>query len=76
MRLALSKYMSEFYEPSSKLYRKNADDCRERATRALTPESRVGWLRIAEEWQKLSEEMEAVEAKRQGGADPPQPQPR
>jgi hypothetical protein len=58
--------MSELYELSSKLYRQNADDCRQRGALARTTEGRASWLKIAEEWQKLSEEMEAVEAKRQG----------
>jgi hypothetical protein len=49
---------------SAELYRKNADDCRQRATRARTTEGKAGWLKIAEEWQKLAEEIEAVEAKR------------
>ena len=58
--------MSELHELSPKLYRQNADDCRKRATVARTTEGKAGWLKIAEEWQKLAEEVDAVEAKRQG----------
>ena len=56
--------MTVHYEMSAELYRKNADECRERATRALTSQAKEAWLRIAEEWQKLSREMETVEANR------------
>jgi uncharacterized alpha-E superfamily protein len=49
---------------SSALYRENAEDCHEQATKARTAESKDGWLRIAEEWQKLADEMDMIQASR------------
>ncbi len=43
----------------SRRYRKNAEECRDHAVRARTAEARDAWLATAEEWQKLSEELEA-----------------
>ena len=40
------------------LYRHNADDCRQRSLRARTPADKANWLKIAEEWQKLAEEVD------------------
>lgn len=52
------------HEMSSALYRENAEDCHEQATKARTAESKDGWLRIAEEWQKLADEMDMIQASR------------
>jgi hypothetical protein len=52
------------HEISSELYRANAEDCRQHAIRARTPEGTAGWLKIAEEWQKLADEIDAVQANR------------
>jgi hypothetical protein len=52
------------HEISSELYRKNAEDCLLRTTKARTPEGKAGWLKIAEEWQKLADEMDALQANR------------
>jgi hypothetical protein len=63
--LRYDKQMSDTTnEMSSELYRKNAEDCHQRATKARTPEGKAGWLKIAEEWQKLADEMDAVQANR------------
>jgi hypothetical protein len=43
----------------AKLYRHNADDCRKRSLQARTPADKANWLKIAEEWQKLAEEVDA-----------------
>ena len=39
-------------------YRQNAYDCRQRSALARLPADRADWLKIAEEWQKLAEEVE------------------
>jgi hypothetical protein len=44
---------------SAELYRHNADDCRQRSLQARTPADKANWLKIAEEWQKLAEEVDA-----------------
>jgi hypothetical protein len=46
-------------EISYELCRRNADDCCMHAMRARTPESRAEWLEIAEEWEKLAEQLSA-----------------
>jgi hypothetical protein len=38
-------------------FRKNADDCRERAQRALTEADRAKWLAIAADWVNLADWM-------------------
>jgi hypothetical protein len=48
-----------FYEVSAELCRRKADECCERAVQAPTPESRAEWLDIAEEWEKLAEQLSA-----------------
>jgi hypothetical protein len=35
-------------------YRKNADDCREQAAKALRPLDKERWLKLAEDWLKLA----------------------
>ena len=44
-------------------YRQNADDCRQRSLQARTPADKANWLKIAEEWQKLAEEVDDAELK-------------
>jgi hypothetical protein len=48
------------------LYRHNADDCRQRSLHARTPADKANWLKIAEEWQKLAEEVDAASTTRNG----------
>ena len=43
----------------AELYRHNADDCRQRSLQARAPADKANWLKIAEEWQKLAEEVDA-----------------
>jgi len=40
-------------------YRQNADDCRQRSLQARTGADKANWLKIAEEWQNLAEEVDA-----------------
>jgi hypothetical protein len=47
---------------SAELYRQNADDCRQRSLQARTAADKANWLKIAEEWQKLAEDVDAAEA--------------
>lgn len=35
-------------------YQRKAEDCRQRAKRAVHPDDRAGWLHAAEDWQKLA----------------------
>lgn len=44
----------------AELYRRNADDCRQRSLQARLPADKANWLKIAEEWQKLAEEVDAA----------------
>jgi hypothetical protein len=44
-------------------YRQNADDCRQRSLQARLPVDKANWLKIAEEWQKLAEEVDPAELK-------------
>jgi hypothetical protein len=48
---------------SAERYRQNADDCRQRSLQARLPVDKANWLKIAEEWQKLAEEVDAAELK-------------
>jgi hypothetical protein len=53
------------HEMSAELYRRNADDCRQRSMQANRSEDKAAWLKLAEEWQKLAEDVDAAEATRQ-----------
>jgi hypothetical protein len=35
-------------------FRKQAEDCREQAAKAVSPLDKEAWLRVAEEWLKLA----------------------
>ena len=35
-------------------YQRKAEECRERADRAVHPDDKTGWLLAAEDWQKLA----------------------
>ena len=48
---------------SAESYRQNADDCPQRSLQARLPVDKANWLKIAEEWQKLAEEVDAAELK-------------
>jgi hypothetical protein len=37
-------------------FRKQAEDCREWARRALRPQDKVFWLKLAEDWQRMAEQ--------------------
>jgi hypothetical protein len=50
----------------AELYRHNADDCRQRSLQARAPADKANWLKIAEEWQKLAEEVDAASTTRNG----------
>jgi hypothetical protein len=47
---------------SAELYRPNADDCRQRSLPARAPADRANGLKIAEEWQKLAEQVDVSNA--------------
>jgi hypothetical protein len=44
-------------------YRKNADDCREQAAKALHPLDKERWLKLAEDWLKLAKNVEESKPK-------------
>jgi len=48
---------------SAERYRQNADDCLQRSLQVRLPVDKANWLKIAEEWQKLAEEVDAAELK-------------
>jgi hypothetical protein len=41
-------------ETDSARFRKQAEECREQAAKALSPLDKEAWLRVAEEWLKLA----------------------
>ena len=43
----------------SRRYRKNAEECLDRAAQARKSQDKDAWLATAEEWQKLAEELDA-----------------
>ena len=48
----------------SQRYRKNAEDCLDRAVHAQTSEDSDAWLLIAEEWLKLAVEFDAADQRK------------
>jgi hypothetical protein len=42
-------------------YRNNADQCQRLAERSLRPEHRECWLKIAEQWLKMADEVDLAE---------------
>jgi hypothetical protein len=48
---------------SADRYRQNADDCRQRSLQARAPADKENWLQIAEEWQKLAEEVDVADTR-------------
>jgi hypothetical protein len=52
---------------SAELYRRIAEDCRQRSVQASGEEDKAAWLRFAEEWQMLGEEADEIEAARKRG---------
>jgi hypothetical protein len=40
-------------------FRKQAEDCREQAAKAMSPLDKEAWLRVAEEWLKLALSVES-----------------
>jgi hypothetical protein len=45
-------------EDEAARFRKQADECREQAAKALSPLDKEAWLRVAEEWIKLAMSVE------------------
>jgi hypothetical protein len=43
-------------------YRQDAEDCRQRSLQARTAADKANRLKIAEEWQKLAEEVDGANA--------------
>ncbi|MEK9285264.1 hypothetical protein MTR72_37620 [Bradyrhizobium sp. ISRA442] len=42
-------------------FRKEAEECRQMAARAINPADRDGWLKLADDWIKLASEAERKE---------------
>ena len=40
-------------------FRKQADECREQAERAINPLDKERWLRLARDWTKMAQDAEA-----------------
>jgi hypothetical protein len=51
---------------STERYRQNADDCRQRSMQARAAADKANWLKIAEEWQKLAEEVDLADGLQNG----------
>jgi hypothetical protein len=47
-------------------YRKQADECRQQAEKAISPLDKEAWLRVAEEWLKLAQSNEESRRRRSG----------
>jgi hypothetical protein len=45
-------------EDEAARFRKQADECREQAAKAVRPLDKESWLRVAEEWIKLAMSVE------------------
>jgi hypothetical protein len=45
-------------------YRKMAEDCREQATKAVSPLDKEQWLKLAADWLLLAQSAEAREGRR------------
>jgi hypothetical protein len=41
-------------EADAAKYRKQAEECRQQAAKAVSPVDKEAWLRVAEEWLKLA----------------------
>jgi hypothetical protein len=46
-------------EADSARFRKQAEECREQAAKAISPLDKEAWLRVAEEWLKLASSVES-----------------
>jgi hypothetical protein len=51
---------------SSRRYRKNAEECLDRAAQAWYSEDGNAWLSIAEDWIRLAAELEAAKQQQSG----------
>jgi len=47
-------------------FRKNAEECRHFAAKAIKPATKVGWLTLAENWLKLAQIAETPSTNRRG----------
>jgi len=47
-------------------FRKNADECRQFAAKAIKPAIKAGWLTLAENWLKLAQIAEAPPTNQRG----------
>ena len=47
-------------------YRKQAEECRQQARKAVSPLDKEAWLRVAEEWLKLAQSNEESRRRRSG----------
>ena len=45
-------------ETDAAKYRKQAEECRQQAAKAVSPVDKEAWLRVAEEWLKLTSSAE------------------
>ena len=49
----------------SDLFKQNADDCRQRSVEAGTAYEKADWFELAEEWQKLANAIDGINAQPQ-----------
>jgi hypothetical protein len=46
-------------ESDADRFRKQAEECREKAAKAVSPLDKEAWLRVAEDWIKLAQSIDA-----------------
>jgi len=46
-------------------FRQQAEECRQLAAEALTPDDKTFWLQLAADWQKLAQDADNPQAKRE-----------
>ena len=46
-------------ETDAEMFRKQAEECRQMAARAINPDEREGWLKLAADWLRLAERAES-----------------
>jgi len=46
-------------ETDAEMFRKQAEECRQMAARAINPHDKEGWLKLAADWLKLAERAES-----------------
>lgn len=54
----MAEYLYEVSDHHVVLYQKKAEECRQRSQSALSSLDKEAWLRLAEEWTRMAQEIE------------------